>query len=236
MADDQIVKQQIEYYRSRAQEYDEWFLRQGRYDRGAEHRKEWINEIEQIEEALAASIHGGDVLELACGTGLWTRHLAKNNRTVVAVDASPEVIAINRQRVASDRVSYVTADIFDWKPAQKFDAVFFSFWLSHVPSDEFNPFWGKVHDALNPEGQVFFIDSLMEPTSTARDHGSLDNSGVSRRKLNDGREFQIVKIFYDPVQLHERLRNLGWSGFVRSSGRFFFYGSMTPQNANSASG
>ena len=31
---DPILQEQIDYYRARAAEYDEWFNRQGRYDRG----------------------------------------------------------------------------------------------------------------------------------------------------------------------------------------------------------
>src|ERR1019366_6875435 len=73
--------------------------------------------------------------------------------------------------------------------------VFFSFWLSHVPPARFEEFWALVRTALKPSGQAFFIDSLPEPTSTAKDHGPLDESGVSRRKLNDGREFDIVKVW-----------------------------------------
>lgn len=226
MNGEELIQQQIDYYRARAREYDEWFLRQGRYDRGPENRQEWIREVEHIEAVLRTAVHGGEVLEFACGTGLWTRHLAANNRRVVAVDASPEVIALNRERVGSDRVSYVLADIFEWTPAQKFDAVFFSFWLSHVPAPRFVPFWSKVQAALKPGGAVFFIDSLNQPASTARDHPSPDRSGLSRRKLNDGREFEIVKIFYEPSELERRLDDLGWRGWVRTSGKFFLYGSV----------
>jgi hypothetical protein len=46
---------------------------------------------------------------------------------------------------------------------------------------------------------------------------------VVRRKLNDGREFDIVKVFYDPTQLERRLAQLGWTGWVQSSGKFFFF-------------
>jgi hypothetical protein len=38
MTDERLLADQIAYYRARAGEYDEWFLRQGRYDRGLEHR------------------------------------------------------------------------------------------------------------------------------------------------------------------------------------------------------
>jgi SAM-dependent methyltransferase len=226
MGDEQLLDEQMAYYRARAQEYDEWFMRQGRYDRGAEHRREWVREVEQIEQALRSEVQGADVLELACGTGLWTRHLAAGNQRIVAVDASPETIAINRERVGSGNVEYQVADIFSWAPEGKFDVVFFSFWLSHVPPARFDDFWTRVGAMLRPGGKVFFIDSLAEPTSSAKDHGPLDDSGISRRRLNDGREFNIVKVFYNPSELEQRLLEKGWRGRVRSTDRFFLYGSM----------
>ena len=112
-------------------------------------------------------------------------------------------------------------------PPGAFDVVFFSFWLSHVPPARFEEFWSLVRVALKPGGRVFFIDSLMEQTSAARDHGPLDESGTVRRKLNDGREFDIVKVFYQPSALEQRLAATGWTGWVRSTRTFFLYGSVT---------
>jgi demethylmenaquinone methyltransferase/2-methoxy-6-polyprenyl-1,4-benzoquinol methylase len=210
----------------RAQEYDQWFLRQGRYDRGPEHRGEWFREVKEMEAVLRLWVRGAEVLELACGTGLWTQQLAENNRHILAVDASPEAIAINRQRVGSGKVDYCLADIFAWTPATTFDVVFFSFWLSHVPPERFDAFWGTVRAALKPGGQAFFIDGLLEPSSTARDHVPPNPSGVVRRRLHDGREFDVVKVFYQPEVLEQRLSERGWRGWVRSTGKFFLYGSM----------
>jgi SAM-dependent methyltransferase len=232
MNEGQLLSQQVKYYRARAAEYDEWFLRQGRYDQGPEHRAEWFREVALIEAALRETVPHGDVLELACGTGLWTRHLAQHDSRIVAVDASPEAVAINRGRVGSANVNYVVADVFTWvPPASRFDVVFFSFWLSHVPPGRFDEFWATVRTALKPQGRAFFIDSLLEQTSTARDHDPLDESGIARRRLNDGREFQIVKVFYEPLALERRLSERGWDGWVRSSGRFFLYGSVRPQRS-----
>jgi demethylmenaquinone methyltransferase/2-methoxy-6-polyprenyl-1,4-benzoquinol methylase len=106
--------------------------------------------------------------------------------------------------------------------------VFFGFWLSHVPVDRFDAFWAMVRSALRPGGRVFWVDSLLEPASTARDHEPLDNSGVVVRRLNDGREFRIVKIFHEPADLERRLARLGFVGWVRSSGTFFHYGCVSP--------
>lgn len=229
MQEDEILAEQLLYYRARAPEYDEWFLRQGRYDRGPSHRAEWFGEVALVETALRDELPAGDVLELACGTGLWTRRLAEGRRRVIAVDASPEAIAINRARVRSEAVDYVEADVFTWVPPEaRFDAVFFAFWLSHVPVARVATFWKTVRMALKPGGMAFFVDSLLEQTSTARDHDQLDQSGIVQRRLNDGRTFRVVKIFYDPAELERQLLAQGWRGRVRSSGRFFVYGSVTP--------
>jgi demethylmenaquinone methyltransferase/2-methoxy-6-polyprenyl-1,4-benzoquinol methylase len=224
-----LINQQVAYYRARAPEYDEWFLRQGRYDRGPEHRSQWAAELLRVERALRSAEPCGDVLELACGTGLWTQHLAALHRRVVAIDASPETIALNRARCGADNVEYVVADVFSWvPPASAFDAVFFGFWLSHVPPGRFEAFWATVRSALKPEGRVFFVDSLLDQSSTARDHDRLDGTGIVRRRLNDGRVYDIVKVFYEPERLERRLLESGWDGWVRSSGQFFLFGSVRP--------
>ena len=54
-------------------------------------------------------------LELACGTGIWTRPLLTVARHILAVDASPEMLALNRAKVADARVRYQLADLFTWE-------------------------------------------------------------------------------------------------------------------------
>jgi len=228
MNDETILSDQVAYYRARAGEYDEWFLREGRYDRGPEHRAQWFGEIATIRRALAATIHDRNVLELACGTGLWTEQLAKQNRSVVAVDASPEVIAINENRVRADHVRYEVADLFRWSPRARFEAVFFAFWLSHVPAGRFDGFWATVQSALEPGGKVFFVDSQPAPEGTALDQG-LGTGGVVERHLNDGRTFRVVKVFHQPAPLQERLQRLGWAAEVQATPSFFLHGTARPR-------
>ena len=221
-----ILQEQIQYYRERASEYDEWFFRQGRYDRGENHRQQWVSEVSEVETALRAAVPSGDILELACGTGLWTQHLAPFATRLTAVDASIEAIALNQQRVGSATIEYIVADLFNWTPNQQFDFIFFGFWLSHVPREQFTPFWQMVEGALKPNGRVFFVDNLLTQNSTARNHAALNQQGYSERKLNDGRTYNVVKIFYEPAQLQESLQNLGWLGHVDYTENFFLYGSF----------
>jgi len=228
MADRSILQEQVAYYRARAAEYDEWHLRQGRYDRGAAHNFQWGAELDAVRSALERARPFGKCLELACGTGLWTACLAAGAADLTAIDASPETIALNRTKIGNAPVQYVVADLFEWWPPETYDFVFFGFWLSHVPAQQFKRFWETVRAALKPGGRAFFIDGLATQETTARDHAAIDDSGVMERKLNDGRTFNIVKVFHDPPQLERQLRDLGWRGSVGTTGEFFYYGCMEP--------
>jgi SAM-dependent methyltransferase len=238
--DDELLRDQIAYYRARAGEYDQWWFRQGRYDRGEAFNAQWHAETAEAEAALEAWLveaRPQRVLELACGTGLFTRRIAPHVARLTAVDASDEVIAINRARVAAGNVDYVNADLFDWQPPAMYDAVFFSFWLSHVPQSHFAAFWKGVGAALAPGGSAYLIDSAYDAASTARDH-PLPNreTGLVTRKLDDGREFRIVKVFWEPGTLDAALTGLGWTAEIEQTPRYFIYGAARPGAATTAMG
>jgi SAM-dependent methyltransferase len=227
---DALLTEQLDYYRARAGEYDQWWLREGRYDRGPEANEAWFKQTRELELILERFDPRGEVLELACGTGLWTRHLIRYADRVTAVDGAAETLAINRARVAGDRVSYVQADLFEWHPEPAaYDACVFCFWLSHVPESRFAAFWEMVASGLRPGGRVLFIDSGASERSTAIDHQGPDSEQhIQTRRLDDGREFEIVKRYYKPEALERALTELGWDSEVRTTGEFFIYGTAAP--------
>jgi demethylmenaquinone methyltransferase/2-methoxy-6-polyprenyl-1,4-benzoquinol methylase len=228
---DDLLREQQAYYRARAPEYDQWHRRQGRYDAGPEENQRWFSEVAQVGEALRSFDPRGEVLELAAGTGWWTEQLLPYADRVTAVDGSPEALALNRARLGEQSdVEYVVADIFDWSPERAYDVVFFSFWLSHVPESAFASFWNGVRDVLRPGGRVFFVDSHSPslPASAGRNRRSPEDASVELRRLNDGREFRVVKIFHRAEALQRTLASLGWTGAVRATERHFVYGALTP--------
>jgi 2-polyprenyl-3-methyl-5-hydroxy-6-metoxy-1,4-benzoquinol methylase len=230
-----LLAEQARYYRARAGEYDDWWLRRGRYDRGEEANARWFADGQAVVAALERFAPNGDIVELACGTGLWTERLAPHARSLTAIDASAEVITLARERVADPRVEYVQADLFAWEPQRTYDVCFFSFWLSHVPQERFAEFWAKVKRAVGPDGRVFFLDSLRSDLASAADHKlPAPDEEVMLRRLADGREYRIVKAFHEPEALQRKLSELGWDASVERTPEFFLYGCATPASAAAA--
>ena len=174
----------------------------------------------ELEAALDAFRPAGDVLELACGPGTWTAQLLRHADSVTAVDASPEMLAIASSAVADERLRFVQADLFAWRPERRYDVVFFGFWLSHVPLERFEAFWALVGDCLAPGGRVFFVD---DGYRTPDELIEGESSSTIRRRLNDGSPYRAVKVPHEPVELERRLARLGWRiAVTRTSGPFFW--------------
>jgi len=206
---DSLLAEQVAYYRARAGEYDATAALD------AESRARLL-------DALALFAPRGRILELACGTGEWTVELARHAAALTAVDASPEMIALNRARVTEQSVNYVTADLFAWSPPQRYDVVFFSAWLSHVPEQRFEDFWALVADCLTEAGRVFVIDEL--PAVAAHERWVTDSSTPAvERRLSTGESYRAVKVLHDPPELRRRLSGLGWRAEVHRIGWRFFY-------------
>jgi demethylmenaquinone methyltransferase/2-methoxy-6-polyprenyl-1,4-benzoquinol methylase len=130
------------------------------------------------------------------------------------VDANAETLALN-----TTDAELVRADVFGWEPSERFDLVFFSFWLSHVPEERFDKFWSLVGAALVPGGRVFLVDSGagdMAHTGTAQ------ADGEETRSLADGRTFRIVKRRWRPDELGERVRPLGFELDLRDTANGHF--------------
>jgi SAM-dependent methyltransferase len=213
-----LLAEQRRYYRERAPEYDDWWFRRAGYVLDAETAARWFADVRELEAALDAFGPRGDVLELAAGTGIWTRHLLRQADRVTAVDAVAEVLGQNRARndAAAD---YVLADVFAWEPPREFDLCFFGFWHSHVPSKLFEAFWQLVGRALKADGRVFLIDNAR--LGDARHLVSSDGE-VARRRLSDGREFDIVKRFWEPVELERAVAAVGFDLDVRTTTNGYF--------------
>ena len=228
MDDEGLLAEQRSYYRARAPEYDEWWQRRGRYYRGEEELLEWWRQVAVVDDALVSFGATGSVLELAGGTGWWTERLARTADSLTVVDSSPEVLALNQERVGRSDVNYVVADLFDWQADSHYDVVFFAFWLSHVPRARFGEFWSLLRSCLTPSGRAFLIDNRddPQPETTAKDTFVLKyDTDLHVRRLRDGSEHRVVSVMYEPVELQSIIEAEGWKAEIQAT-RSFIFGSV----------
>ena len=217
----------IPYYEARADEYDDWYLRRGRYERGAIHDAAWNAELDMAGRWLDALPIRGEIVELAAGTGWWSPLLASKGELSI-YDANAATLDRARDRLVAHglRAHIHVRDAWA-EPDRPVDAVFAGFWLSHVPRARLLPFLALVHRWLKPGGRFAFIDSLPDPQSSAADHPTPADD-LSVRRLDDGREFTIVKVFYPPSELEVALREAGFeTADLTTTGRFFVLGTAT---------
>ncbi|MGZ4137658.1 MAG: class I SAM-dependent methyltransferase [Actinomycetota bacterium] len=233
---DRMLQEQIRYYEDRAPEYDDVWYRRGRYDLGPEGNARWFEETARLERAADTFAASGEVLELACGTGLFTRRLARRARRLTAIDTSAAVLAINRERVGDPSISYVHDDLFMWEPpaGRTFDSIFSSFLISHIPPSRFGEFWERIARWLSPGGRVFVCDDLAGGEGRPSNPGTSVEDGpryAHRRTLGTGRAYTIVKVFYRPDRLAAALAALGWEAEIGTTGEEFFHATAWPSGS-----
>jgi ubiquinone/menaquinone biosynthesis C-methylase UbiE len=208
--DDAVLREQVAYYRARAPEYD------GSAGGSAGPRSA-LADGAQLLQGMGPFER---VLELACGTGIWTQRLLEIGREITALDAAPEMLEINARKVADERVRYRLADLFTWEPERRYDLVFAAFWLSHIPPDALAAFLAKVGRAVRPGGELVLVD---QHAPTDEDRRIAKDGIYATRPLADGRTFTIVKVFYDPSELGDRLTGLGFAVTVHRLDDVFFF-------------
>ena len=187
------------YYHARAREYDDWWLQRGLY----EPRRDpaWQAERDQAFAAIAA-LPPKRTLDVACGTGFVTRHLAGE---VVGLDQSEEMIGVAREQAPA--ATYVQGDALAL-PFEDgaFDRVFTSHFYGHLEEDDRRRFLAEAR-RVAPELVVF--DAAL--------HGGEPRFEWQERVLKNGSRWEVYKRFFTGDGL---LGELG-GGEVLLEGRWF---------------
>jgi SAM-dependent methyltransferase len=96
-------------------------------------------------------------LEIGCGSGEFTRLLARRARRVTALDLSPEMVRVARERSAAcPNIDYFVADTTkrDISP-DTYDCIATIATLHHLPLE---PTLTRLRDALRPGGTLLVLD------------------------------------------------------------------------------
>jgi ubiquinone/menaquinone biosynthesis C-methylase UbiE len=205
----------VEYYGARAPEYE---LIYAKPERQAD-----LAQLHEIVPGYFASRH---LLEVACGTGYWTRRIAERAASIVATDLSPEVLALARQRQpAGSEVTFVRADAFALeRVAGDFDAALAGFWLSHVSRPDIPRFLGGLHRRLVPGSVVMLIDNTyVAESSSPVSRTDTAGNNYQRRQLLDGREYEVLKNFFTPNDLRSLIAASGGEGIAVHELTYYWY-------------
>jgi demethylmenaquinone methyltransferase/2-methoxy-6-polyprenyl-1,4-benzoquinol methylase len=211
---DAVLVEQRLYYAMRASEYDDAYSCRGQHDRGPILNAEWQQDMTRLQLAFDDVPLGGDIVELAAGTGVWTERLVDRARTLTVFDASREMLDVNRARLASSaaKIEYGVIDLFGWRPDRLWDACVFGFWLAKVPDERVDEFLGVVASALRCGGVVCCVDKWADDAPS---------SEMETRRLNDGREFTIVDHPRTPSRIVDLFAKAGIEVEVQTFGQRF---------------
>jgi demethylmenaquinone methyltransferase/2-methoxy-6-polyprenyl-1,4-benzoquinol methylase len=216
------ANEMVAYYEARAGEYDDWYLRRGRYEHGPIHDAAWNAELDAAGRWLDALPIAGRIVELAAGTGWWSPLLASKGELWM-YDAAEAPLERARERLVAHRLRahLHVRDAWAEPDGAPADALFAGFWLSHVERDRTASFADLAARWLAPGGRIALIDSLPDPRSGAVDREPPDGDR-SVRRLADGRRFTIVKVHRSADEIAAALRSAGFDGVeVTTTGRFF---------------
>jgi len=166
-----------------------------------EQHKELMAPVIAIVEPL---IKNRNVLEIACGTGIWTATLADFAQKVTAADISPAALKIAAEKLAEyNNIELIADDAYSLENTGRgFAAAFSSDWFSHIPRKSIAGFIKNLESRLTPGAPVIFLDMSHRPIFD-EDPFEYDSHGnrVSRRSLPDGTEFDIIKNFFTEAEI-----------------------------------
>jgi ubiquinone/menaquinone biosynthesis C-methylase UbiE len=187
------------YYARRAAEYERVYAKPERQA-----------DLREMAAWLPRCFAGRRVLEVACGTGWWTRLAAGDATQWLATDVNEATLAVARSKTLPAGVQLATADAYKLDGiAGAFDAAFAGFWWSHVPLADLSSWLETLHAKLQRGARVVFIDN-----STTMARRAADGNTYQQRRLDDGSTHEVLKNFPTREQaiaaVGPRARNAQW--------------------------
>lgn len=191
---DELRDPLVDYYGRRAPEYERIYERDDPMAQA---------ELLEIRQLIRDTFRGRRVLEVACGTGYWTRILAQVSESVTAIDASPEVLAEAEKKGLGPAVRFRNADAYELAGVpDSYNAALAAFWFSHIPRHRVSSFLAQLHDRLDPGAVVVMVDNVFVPGLGGRLIRSRATSDTFKlRSLLTGAEQPVLKNYYSEQAL-----------------------------------
>ena len=205
-----VVADMAAYYAQRAAYYERVYFKPERQA-----------DLRAMEAALPACFAGRRVLEIACGTGWWTPHGARDAAEWLATDLNPETMAVAQAKALPACVRFATVDAYTMAELEgrTFDAAFTGCWWSHVPLQRLPAWLATLHARLEPGARVVMLDnSFVQTSSTPLTRRDEHGNTYQDRPLDDGSVHEVLKNFPTPEEafaaLGPRAVNPRWTAYA----------------------
>jgi len=188
------------YYAARAAYYD------AVYD-----QPERLADIAELSRWLPQRFANRSVLEVACGTGYWSKHIAPAARRYVMTDGVQEPLDFAKQRPGVQPEDCHVADAYAL-PASLgiFEGAFAGLWFSHVPKVRYAEFFNSLHARLLPGARVVLMDnSTVQCKSYPIIETDADGNTYQNRALRDGSSHRVLKNFPTESELGDIATRFG---------------------------
>ena len=163
----------------------------------------------------------GSILDIPCGTGYWLQFYAPNCSAITLVDQSENMLKEGMGKAHEHGVEPITrfmeADALEVSLEDRsFDSVLVGFFLSHITDSQMDLFFQKLRNLLKPGGRMLILDS-----NWTRYRGSRPKEGTTIRKLNDGRQFEIYKRYFEGADFDRMSEACEMDFTVRHEGKLY---------------
>ena len=183
-----VTQDMVDYYKRRAAYYERVY-----------HKPERQTDLRAMEAWVAQAFAGRRVLEVACGTGWWTPHGARDCLSWLATDLNPETMDIAQTKALPEgKLQFATVDAYTFAELgdTTFDAAFAGCWWSHVPLSRLAAWLEALHARLAPGARIVFLDnSFVQASSTPISRRDAAGNSYQLRTLDDGSVHEVLKNF-----------------------------------------
>lgn len=182
MTDPELVK----YYKERAKEYDKLYTRPDRQEN-----------LREASEILKNIFSGKSVFEIACGTGYWTEQMSRTAKSILATDINDDMLEVAKTKNYSPApVVFQNRNFYDTSRAEQHESLFGGFIWSHILLKDLPTFIDTVHQYVEPDGTVVFIDNLyVEGSNLPIAETDADGNTYQIRSLENGQQRKVLKNF-----------------------------------------
>jgi len=188
------MNQQKQYYQQRAKEYEQVY-----------EKRERQSDLTGFHIWMREEAANKNILEIACGTGYWTKTLAESARMIHASDYSEAVLEIAKTKdYGTTPVTFQQLDFWKLqKPKKLYDMVFGGFIWSHIEDERLPEFIKLLWKQVHKEGMLLFMDNrYVEGSSTPIARTDEMVNTYQTRRLANGKEFEILKNFPDMLEIY----------------------------------